>query len=264
MISFILLLSCDNIKTVKDKYPDIPEFPNFKNGGLKLIIKKEILTKIDSTKNNSDYYRRIRYISKDSTFYLITFLSNNYELNMPSKGDLYSIHLYTFKNNEIEHYYWKDDDFKINFEIDSENNDLTIGKRKYFASSNYSNYDISPTFTDSTKVDSIFYQSFGFETYIKDKNFYEPISFDNVIIDSKRVSSAKAHSAISALGWEYQPVYLTYYKVKHKNKIGLTKVIHNNTPMFFKCKEELYFIDEVMMKNDDNTKTQKISVYKME
>jgi len=263
LMSFILLLSCDDIKTVKDKYPDIPEFPNFKNGILKLVKKKEILTKIDSNEINPYYYRHIRYLSKNSTFYLITFLSKNIDPNIQRIGDLYSIHLYTFKNDEIEHRYWKDDDFKINFEIDTENNDLTIGKRKYFASSNYSKYDISPKVTDSTKVDSIFFSDFGFQRYKKDKNFYGPTSFDEVIIDSKRVSTAVAHSPISA-GWTYQPVVLTYYKVKYKNKVGLTKVTHNNTPMFFKCKEELYFIDEVMIKNNDNTKTQKISVYKME
>lgn len=263
LMSFILLLSCDDIKTVKDKYPDIPEFPNFKNGVLKLVKIKEILTKIDSNEINDYYYRRIRYLSKNSTFYLITFISKSVNPNIQRIDDLYSIQLYTFKNDEIQHLYWKDDDFKFNFEIDTENNDLTIGKRKYFASSNYSNYDISPTVTDSTKVDSIFYDDYGFETYKKDKNFYEPISFDKVIIDSKIESGAAPHSPISALAWGYEPVYLTYYKIRYKNKIGLTKVTDNNTPMFFKCKEELYFIDEVMIENNDNTKTQKISVYKM-
>lgn len=265
LISFSLLFSCNDIKTVKDKHPDIPEFPNFKNGNLKLITKKEILTKIDSNvRNKVEYYTRIRYLVKDSTLYLITYLSNTYQPDMPMPGDRYSIHLYTFKNDKVGHYDWKDDDFKINFEIDLDNNDLTIGKRKYFASSNYSNYDTLPTFADSTRVDSMFYKDFGYERYIKDKNFYDPIGFDKVIIDSKTVGNAKPHSALSAFTWQYQPVYLTYYKVKYKNKVGLTKVTDNRMPMFFRCKEDLYFLDQIFIKNKDNTETQKISVYKME
>ena len=265
ILGFILLSSCNDITTEKDAYPDIPEFPNFKNGDLKLITKKELLTIIDSNvRNKVDYYTRIRYLSKDSTFYLITFLSNTYQPDMPMPGDRYLIHLYTFKNDQIEHYQWQDDDFKINFEIDLDNNDLTIGKRKYLASSNYSNYDALPGYADSTRVDTIFYKDFGYETFTKDKNFYSPIGFDKVIIDSKTVGNAKAHSALSALSWEYRPVYLTYYKVKYKNKVGLTKVNDNKMPMFFKCKEELYFLDKILLKNNNHTETEKISIYKIE
>jgi hypothetical protein len=183
---------------------------------------------------------------------------------MPMPEDRYSIHLYTFKNDKIAHRHWTDDDFKINFEIDIGNNDLTIGKRKYFASSNYSKYETLSTVTDSTRVDSIFYKYFGYEVYSKDKIFYNPIDFDKIIIDSKTVSHAKPHSALSAITWTYEPVYLTYYKVRYKNKVGLTKITDYNAPIFLKCNEELYFLDEKIIKNKDSTETQKISVYKIE
>ena len=69
---------------------------------------------------------------------------------------------------------------------------------------------------------------------------------------------------MSLFTWEYRPVYLTYYKVKNKNKVGLTKVTDFKMPMFLKCKDELYFLDLIVIKNNDNTETEKISIYKIE
>lgn len=264
LFALISLCSCNDIKTEDDKYPDIPEFPKFKNGGLKLVLNGEILTKIDSNVVYEDgYTTSVRYLVNDSTLYFISYLADIDRSEMPEPGVPYSIHLYTFKGEEITRRHWIDNDFKINFDIDRSNNDLIIGKRRFYSNSKYLRYDTLPKFIDSTRVDSVFYDGFGFDPVLG-VDIYKPKPFEIIVIDSEAVSNAAENSAISIFTWRYRPIYLSYYKVRHKNKVGLTKVTGLRRPTFVKCKGDLYFIDKDYVTNKDCTKTEKVLIYKVE
>lgn len=260
-----MLFSCNNIETVEDKYTDIPQFPEFKNGELKLVKKIELIAKTDSAiKYQENYYMHERFIVKDSTFFFITFLTDSYDPYTPNLNDKYYINLITIKNGKIDQRNWIDNDFKINFDIDKNNDDLTIGKRKYFAKSNYLKYDSISNFNDYKLVDTVFYEDYYNNNCFHDNNFYYPDSFDKIIIDSKAKSTAEANHLISIFTWKYDPVYLNYYKIKHKNKIGLTKVTGNIEPIFIKLKDELYYIEEKHVKINAKKRTEKIIVYKIQ
>ena len=258
----LFLFSCDNIKTEKDKYPDIPEYPKFKNNTLKLVKVKEIENKIDST-FYQDRGLNTRILVKDSTLYLISFFPSFVIREQSfSYSDLkYTIDLVVIKNNKINHRQWVDNDFKINFEIDKNNNDLTIGKHKYSAKSNY--YKEKTITNLKNENDTTFYKYLNDIIYLDDIN-YKATVFDQATIKSRVKSGAVANSPGSIFIWEYQPVYLTYYKFKYKNKIGLTKVYDKEMPVFIKLNEELYYINREDNFTDKKNKTLKIAIYKIE
>lgn len=253
-----VLLSCDNINTEKDKYPDIPYFPKFKNNDLKLVKVKEIELRLDSTverRNPNDL--ATRYFVKDSTLYLITFFADTDDLLNPnscSNCDVkYTVDLIFIKKDKIQHTQWLDEDFKINFKIDSLNN-LTIGKHKFYAKSNYYKQDTISNFKDQFGNDTIF------SHYINDKltGYFQPFSDDYVVIDSKNTSNGLHFS------FKNKPIYLRYYKINYKNKVGLTKVYDGPDPEFIKLNDEFYYIKKENRTIDEKNKILKIIIYKIE
>ena len=253
------LFSCgDNFKKEKDKYPDIPYFPKFKNNDLKLVKVKEIELKLDSTierRNPNDL--ETRYFVKDSTLYVITFFADTNNLLNPdgcTNCNLkYTVDLIFIKNDKVQHTQWIDEDFKINFKIDSINN-LTIGKRKFYAKSNYYKQDLNSNFKNQFGDDTIF------SHYISDelKGYFKPFSDDNVIIDSKNASNGLHFT------FKNTPLYLKYYKINYKNKVGFTKVYDAPGPEFIKLNDELYYIKEENRTIDEKIKILKIVIYKIE
>ena len=108
-----------------------------------------------------------------------------------------------------------------------------------------------------------FYKYLNDIIYLDDIN-YKATVFDQATIKSRVKSGAVANSPGSIFIWEYQPVYLTYYKFKYKNKIGLTKVYDKEMPVFIKLNEELYYINREDNFTDEKNKTLKIAIYKIE
>lgn len=268
IIAFIIsigLFSCNGVKTEEDKFPEIPKFPLFKNNDLKLEKKIELIAKTDSTIFYQEYYyMHKRFLVKDSTFFLITYLTDFDDPERPFEGRKYLINLLTIKNGKINLHSWIDYDFKLIFDIDKKNDNLMIGKRKYYAKSNYLKYDSISNTNNFKIVDSIFYDGFFNLDCINDRNFIYPDSFDSVIIDSKLKSGAVMGSTVSIFTWQHVPIYLNYYKIKYKNKIGLTKSIDSIQPIFVKLKDDLYYIEDKYLKINDKNRIQKIIIYKIQ
>lgn len=255
---FLLLFSCSDIKTEKDKHTDIPEFPKFKNNTLKLVKVKEIVNKTDSTYSSGSF--DTRFLVKDSTLYIISFFASVYNLevyNTSNKSLEYKIDLVIIKNTKINHIQWTDKDFELNFDIDN-NNNLTIGKYQFSAKSNYKKKE---SINNLKKLnDSTFHKSIYNYVNLNEKAKI----FDQVIIGSRLKSGAVAHSPGSIFIWKYQPIYLKYYKIKYKNKFGLTKVYDGLPPIFLKLNDELYYIKDEDKYIDENNRIFKMVIYKIE
>ena len=252
--------SCSNdIKTEKDKYPDIPEFPKFKNDKIKLVEVENIELKLDSTvQHQKDNYIRTRYFVKDSTLYLITFFADSDEPeNFMNSDREYTIDLVVVENNKIQHTQWTDNDFKLNFKIDS-NNDLTIGKHKFQAKYNYRKQETISNFKEEYGNDTIFSTYIGYKL----SGYFTPTPFDQIVVNSERKLTGTQNSPI--LIPENKPLFLTYYELKFKNKIGHTKLNNKDIPKFIKLNNDLYFIEQENKTIDDKNKVLKIKIYKLE
>lgn len=259
LIFLFVLISCG--KTEKDKHPDIPYFPKFKDDVLKLVKVKEIELDLDSTvKHQNSNNLKTRYFVKDSTLFLITFFTDSENAGdiLGDKNVTSTVDLVVIKKDKIQHTGWIDDDFKLNFKIDSLNN-LTIGKHIFFAKSNYYEQDVVSNFKDHIHNDTLF------SHYLDDKltGYFEPFADDVVIIDRNFESGGVAHEPLSVLAFESVPVYLKYYKIKHKNKVGLTKIYDGSRPQFIKLNDEIYFIKEENKVIDEKNKILKIKIYKI-
>lgn len=255
------MYSCgDNIKTEKDKYPNIPKFPKFENDVLKLVEVKTIELKLDSTVHHQEgNYLRTRYLVKDSTLYLITFFADVEEPEHFMNSDKeYTVDLVVIKDNKIQHTQWSDDDFKLNFKIDKLNNDLTIGKHKFFAKSNYYKQDAISDYKNEYGNDTVFSSYLG----SKLSGYFQPTSFERILVASKSKIGGAQNSPF--LIKEYEPIYLSYYNLNFKNKTGRTKVYDSDPPSFIKLKDELYYFEQENITIDEKNKILKIIIYKIE
>ena len=238
LLLFILISCGDNIKTEKDKYPDIPEFPQFKdNVFISQHITKMVLNPAKFKRSTENYFN-LKYAVKDSSIYLVTNYNDAEFPEINALDDKYYFTLVRIDNGKVTlKKEWTDSDFTSNFWI-KPNNDLIIGKRSFSSNEKYQNSKK----TDSIKIDSLKYIQFKnigelFDTEEK-VNFKK---FDSVVIDSKGKLGGGVNSGFD---YKYSAVYLHYYKLTWKNKKSLTKIDERWTPFpyFIPVKNKLYCI----------------------
>jgi hypothetical protein len=249
IIIFSLLNSCGkSVDVQEDKYPNIPEFPKFENDVLKLHKIQDINFEIDSTFG----YIETRYLVKDSTLAIINFTTTAEDRLSPQKNDLYMVNLSVIKNKKCTSSKIIDTDFKLNFQIDSTDN-ITIGKHKYLANSDYFQSDSIPNLRKEDWIDP----SKTFE--YQDKIFYKPELFEKIAVKSETEITGVQNSPI--IGFKNVPIFMNYYKVKHHNKVGLTKVYGGFLPEIVTAKNQMYYI-----KQTSNSKNKKLglTIYKIE
>lgn len=239
-----VLLSCDNINTEKDKYPDIPDFPKFKNN----IFNTENITNIELQplsrfKKTIENEFILQYAVKDSSLYLITYYNDD---DFPNEAFLdykYYLTLVKITNGKVvKKKNWVDSDFAFNFWL-KPNNDIIIGNRFF---SNKNDYQTSEKI-DSLKIDSLKFINFNkFNNQLvdnedkimeinKNNNFNK---FDEIVIDSKFALKGAGRNRY------YLPVYLSYYELNFKNKKALTKVDHRlleNTPILISTNKNFMY-----------------------
>lgn len=241
-IAFLFLLtlaSCgDNIKTEKDKYPDIPECPQFKdNVFISQNITKMVLIPSKFKRSTKNYFN-LKYAVKDSSIYLITNYNDAEFPEINALDDKYYLTLLRIDNGKVTlKKEWTDSDFVSNFWI-KPNNDLIIGKQSF---SSQENYHTSKKI-DSVKIDSlkcIQFRNIGELFDTEEKVSFK--KFDSVVIDSKGKLGGGVNSGFD---YKYSPVYLHYYKLTWKNKVSLTKIDERWTPFpyFIPVRNKLYCI----------------------
>ena len=126
----------------KEKYPEIPNFPKFKDNVFhaeKIAEVRQALNKKTKNQNNNYYFR---YLVKDSAAYIITFFTDSDHPDYPYGGENYTVDLLVIDGDKINQSRWIDKDFDFNFDLDKERN-LTIAKRKFTANTNYKEYELA-------------------------------------------------------------------------------------------------------------------------
>jgi len=238
----LLLNSCgDNVQTEKDEHPEIPDFPEFKD---RVFQSKNISTiKITLGKTvrykEKDYY--FKYVIKDDALYIMTFFADT-EFPEIVLNDNYTVDLIIITNKDLvkKHIRWSDVDFDINLSVDEDHN-VTAGKRKYLIKTNYEKFDeVEGLHRDpsETPVDFKSWQSRPQEQ-VENLDYFHRFSSAITASDGNITGGAN-----HPWGYQYSPVYLIYYELTYKNKIGLTKINYErmNAPLFIKLHDEIYYI----------------------
>lgn len=238
LVLAIALSSCDNVVKQKDNYPEIPNFPKFKDD----VFTAKRLTKISLELNQeaenlkNKYY--FRYLVKDYSVYFITFYTNSDHPAYPNGGEDYTVDLLVIEGNKTEHNRWVDKDFSFNFDLDDRKN-LTIGKRKYEAKNNYSKFK-SIAEANVQDVDTLFkpWIQGAFAT----KTDADLEAFDEVTIGSSPGVGGAENAPVVVL--EYGPVPLTYYRLNDKGKKGLTKIDFRKEkyPLMIRTKNNIFYV----------------------
>ena len=260
LILLVVLISCnDNVVKEKDKYPEIPNFPQFKDEIFTSTKVAEVSLKLNKEfkyQNNKYYFR---YLIKDSTAYIITFFTDSDHPEYPYGGEDYVVDLLVFDGKNVNHSRWIDKDFDFNFDLDEERN-LTIARRQYSASTNYKDYKVVST--NDKKVDTLFkpwIQGAAIDLNIEDLKAY-----DEVIIGSKGGLGGNKNMPIFSL--EYDAVPLIYYELNYKSKRGLTKIDFRNEkyPLTIKTKNSLFYVTYHQDYIDINNQTKIFSFYRID
>ena len=260
LVLLIVLISCnDNVVKEKDKYPEIPNFPEFKDAIFESEKIAEIRLKLnkDFKNQNNEYY--FRYLVTDSTVYFITFYTDSDHPDYPYRGENYTVDLLVIDGDNINQSRSIDKDFDFNFDLDKERN-LTIAKRKFTANTNYKEYELA--ISADTKVDTLF-KSWKQRAYIG-LNTSELKAFDEVIIGSKGGLGGNETMPIFSL--EYDAVPLTYYELNYKGKRGLTKIDFRNElyPLTIRTANALYYVTYKQDYVDIENQTKIFSFYRID
>lgn len=239
ILPIFVLISCgDNIKTEKDKYPDIPEFPQFKDNAFAPQNVTKMILNPSKFKRSTENYFNLKYAVKDSSIYIVTIYNDAEFPEINSARDKYYLTLVKIDNGKVTFKKeWTDSDFVSNFWI-KPNNDLIIGERSFLSKEMYQTSRKS----DSMVIDSLKYLEFKnlgelFDT--REKADFKV--FDSIVIDSKGELGGGVNSGFD---YRYSPVFLKYYKLTWKNKTRLTKIDNRWTPFpyFIPVKNKLYYI----------------------
>lgn len=269
ILIFLVFISCgDTIKTEKDKFSYIPEFPKFENDILfpKSIFKIELqpLKRFHRTTQNSF---NLAYAVKNSSLYVITYYNDDEFPEEAFSNYKYYLTLLKITNGEIEiEKKWIDDNFDFNFWL-KPNDDILLGKKIYSAKGSYT----ESIKNDSVKIDTL--NDIEFQLWNKDfrenekktieknkqSNFEE---FDKVIVGSNSKLEGGWNN-----GFETQdyPIYLSYYTLKWKNKNAKTKIDFNKnktSPIFIKTTNNLYYIQyDEKLKMKSNAKEERLAKF---
>ena len=146
-----------------------------------------------------------------------------------------------------------DDNFALNFKIDSLNNDITIGRTKYFAKSDYLKSDSIPNLKKENFVDNV--ASFEYDDTI----FYKPKLFDKAIVDEDYEVDGAQNTPIFIL--KTVPIFMYYYQVKTCGKVGLTKLKNKFLNNIINTNNELYYLEKPIKVKD---KQYKVNIYRFE
>ncbi|WP_300671054.1 hypothetical protein [Soonwooa sp.] len=250
-VLFILHSCGKNFKVEKDKYPDIPEFPKFKNDQLKMTKIDEVVFDFDDDEFGQHF--NTRYIVKDSVLGIVIFTSNTGMMEHPTKKDPFVVNLTVIKGDKIMSKQRNDDDFAFNFKIDSLNNDITIGKTKYFAKSDYLKFDSIPNLKEENFVDKV--ASFEYD----DTVFYKPYLFDKAIVDKDYKVDGAQNSPLFVI--KTVPLFMYYYQVRTRGKVGLTKLKNKFINNIINANNELYYLEKPVKVKD---KQYKVEIYRIE
>lgn len=262
-ISLILLIatafiSCDHVVKEKDKYPDIPNFPKFKDDvfNAKQIAEISLELNQEAENLNNKYY--FRYLVKDSAVYFITFYTNSDHPDYPYGGENYTVDLLVIEGNKTKHNRWTDKDFSFNFDLDDKKN-LTIGKRKYEAKTNYSEFKAIANVKD---VDTLFTP--WVQGAFAPKTDADLEAFDEVTIGSNAGVGGAENSPIVVL--EYGPVPLTYYRLNYKEKQGLTKIDFRKEkyPLLIRTKSTLFYVTYKVNYSGSNKQTRTYTINRID
>lgn len=239
LVFILALISCnDNVVKEKEKYPEIPNFPKFKDNVFhaeKIAEVRQALNKKTKNQNNNYYFR---YLVKDSAAYIITFFTDSDHPDYPYGGENYTVDLLVIDGNKINRLSWTDKDFSFNFDLDKDRN-LTIGKRKYQAKTDYREFKLMAD-SNANNIDTLFKP--WRQGASADFNFSDLKAFDEVTIGSKGGLGGNETMPIFSL--EYDPVPLTYYGLVYKGKRGLTKIDFRNEqyPLTIRTKNALFYV----------------------
>lgn len=252
-----------DIPIQKDLFPEIPKFPEFKNKVLASKMISGIKLRLDTSfkrKTNTYYFN---YLVKDSSMYIMTYFSDEEFPDIPMSGDQYLVDLVIVTNHQpVKHFRWKINDFAINFKVDKEDN-VVIGKRKYLFKDHYLKFeeaaDSEIRRSDDPKNFST-WEPRRQESLAK-TDYIAP--YDQVIIGSEGDISGGVNSGFA---YSNSAVYMIYYKLKYKDREGLTKINYKQqeAPFFFKLAEEIYFVtyqNDTDLDTDDMGKNDEFKAY---
>jgi len=259
----ILLSSCGNgnIQLEKDKFPDIPNFPQFEGNVFKSEKVATIRLELDKNfKNQQQNKYFFRYLLKDSSLYIITYFSDKEFPEIPLNNDKYIVDLILIKGDRLtKHARWIDNDFDIHFDLDR-NDDLAIGRRKYLATSHYRKFEEIENVPQSAEPIDTLFKTWDQRDDPLESPFFK--AFYHVTIGT---SGRVTGGGNSAYGYQHVPVSLTYYNVSYKDKIARTKINYEseNSPLFFKAGESLYYIsyDQEIINTENSTR--QYTIYKI-
>ncbi|WAC42549.1 hypothetical protein [Pedobacter sp. SL55] len=246
--------SCgDNIQREKDKYPDIPEFPLFKQNAL--AYKKLGLATVSYKDNQSakvdghdlvihtnDYFF---YAVADSCLLLIT----GYREAIKPGNEFPAKHFITLtrvKNHKIDKYQLTDTTNVANLNCVIVAKQLQVGNKAIDLSASKFMLDRKIS-TAKKSTDSTFFSSWNFvdkPTDFESKDIFDSTfvkEFDRVTVGSKGHLSGGLNNGID---YTYDRVPLVYYQFNVGSKIALTKINFDEQkpPLLLKIKDNIYCI----------------------
>lgn len=246
--------SCgDNIQRKKDKYPDIPEFPSFKQNGLtykKLGVatvsykahQSAIVNGHNLVIHTQDYFF---YAVADSSLFIVTGYREAVEpgKEFPAKN---FITLTRVRSRKIEKLVWVDT-CDYNLPIFKDGKTLIVGNRLFntqcqFLTFTTINKDDDDLINKSLKAYTWYFTDLPLNDNYKalyDSTFVKEL--DRVTIGSDGKLSGGLNNGID---YTYSAVPLIYYKFNVGNKIGITKINFDEQkpPLLLKTKDNIYCI----------------------
>lgn len=252
--SLLVLSSCgDNVQREKDKYPDIPKFPAFKQNTV--VYKKLGLATVAYKANQSakvdghdlvihtnDYFY---YAVADSCLLLIT----GYREAIKPGNEFPAKHFITLtrvKNHKIDKYQLTDTTNVANLNCVIVAKQLQVGNKAVDLSA--SKFMLGRKISTAKKsTDSTFFSSWNFTnstTDFESKDIFDSTfvkELDRVTVGSKGRFSGGLNNGIN---YVYDPVPLVYYQFNVGHKTGLTKINFDEQkpPFLLKIKDKIYCI----------------------
>lgn len=263
LIVILSLASCggDSVKTEVDSYPEIPDFPKFKDSvfsALRVATMKVRLTKDFKNQDHNDYV--FRYLIKDSTLFIVTTQNDDKGYDNPL-DDENKIDLLVIKGDQIvASAIWNDLAYLNAVDIDQSEN-LLIGQRKYLSKNNYSTFEAVKTVMRIDPPTDTLFKFWRQDDPITAVAF---TSFDRVTIGSGLGLSGTANAPLS-VGFKSSAVPMIYYQLDYDFRKGRTKInyMKQGSPLFLTLGSQLYYVTYTEKRADSENALRSYKVYKI-